>query len=36
MNNITCIKQKENVDTMKNDKILKVRWVLQLGPKLRK
>ena len=34
MNNIISIK--ENIDTVKSDKIVKVLWVLKLEPKLRK
>ena len=36
MNNITSVKEKENVDTIENDKIIKLPWVPRLGPKLRK
>ena len=35
-NNITSVKEKENVDTVKNGKIVKLPWVPKLGPKLRK
>ena len=34
MNNITSIKEKENVNKIKNDKIVKLPWVSKLGPKL--
>ena len=36
MNNITCKKEKVNIETIKNDKIAKLPWVPKLGPKLRK
>ena len=36
MNSITSRKEKVNVETIKNDKIVKLQWVLRLGPKLRK
>ena len=36
MNNITSLKEKENIDTIKNDKIVKLPWVPKLGSKLRK
>ena len=36
MNNITSVKEKENIDTIENDKIIKLPWVPRLGPKLRK
>ena len=36
MNNITCVKEKMNIETIKNDEIVKLPWVLKLGPKLRK
>ena len=36
MNNITSKKQKANIETIKNDKIVKLPWALRLGPKLRK
>ena len=29
-------KEKVNIETIKNDKIVKLPWVLKLGPKLRK
>ena len=31
MNNITSIKEKENIDTIKNYKALKLPWVLKFG-----
>ena len=36
MNNITSIKEKVNIGTFKNDKIVKLPLVAKLGPKLRK
>ena len=36
MNSITSNKEKVNIETIKNDKIVKLPWVLKLGPKLRK
>ena len=36
MNNITSKKEKVNIETIKNDKILKLPWVPKRGPKLRK
>ena len=36
MKNITSKKQKVNIETIKNDKIVKLPWVLKHGPKLRK
>ena len=36
MNNITSKKEKVNTETIKNDTIIKLPWVLKLGPKLRK
>ena len=27
MNNITSVKEKENIDTIENDKIIKLPWV---------
>ena len=36
MNNITFIKEKVNIDTIKNDKIVKLPWVPKFGAKLRK
>ena len=36
MNNITSKKEKVNIETIKNDKIVKLPWVPKLGPKLRK
>ena len=36
MSNITSVKEKENIDTIENDKIIKLPWVPRLGPKLRK
>ena len=35
MNNVTSIKGKENIATIKNDKIVKLPWVPKLGPKLK-
>ena len=35
-NNITSVKKKENIDTIKNDKTVKPPWVQKLGPKFRK
>ena len=35
MNNITSKKEKVNIETIKNDKIVKLPWVPKLGPKLR-
>ena len=35
MNKITSKKEKVNIETIKNDKIVKLPWVLTLGPKLR-
>ena len=32
MNNITSVKEKENIDTIKNDKIVKLAQVPKLGP----
>ena len=34
MNNITSNKEKVNIETIKNDKIVKLPWVPNLGPKL--
>ena len=34
MNNITSIKEKENIDTIKNDKTAKLTWFAKLGPNL--
>ena len=34
MNNITSNKEEVNIETIKNDKILKLPWVPNLGPKL--
>ena len=36
MNNITSVKEKVNIETIKNGKIVKLPWVPKLGPKLRK
>ena len=36
MNNIISVKEKTNVETVKNDKTIKLPWVPKLGPKLRK
>ena len=36
VNNITSKKEKVNIERIKNDKIVKLRWVLKLGQKLRK
>ena len=36
MNNITSNKEKVNIETIKNDKIVKLPWVPKLGAKLRK
>ena len=36
MNNITSVKEKVNLETIKNDQIVKLPWVPKLGPKLRK
>ena len=36
MNNITSKKEKVNIGTIKNDKIVKLPWVPKLRPKLRK
>ena len=36
MNNNTSIKEKVNIETITNDPIVKLPWVLKLGPKLRK
>ena len=33
MNNITSVKEKENIDIIKNDKIVKLPWIPRLGPK---
>ena len=35
INNITSKKEKVNIETIKNDKIVKLPWVPKLGPKLR-
>ena len=34
MNNVTSNKEKVNIETIKNDKIVELRWILKLGPKL--
>ena len=36
MNNISFVKEKVNIEKIKNDKIVKLPWVPNLGPKLRK
>ena len=36
MNSITSNKEKVNIETIKNDKIVKLPWVPKLGSKLRK
>ena len=36
MNNITSKKKKVNIETIKNDKIVKLPWIPKPGPKLRK
>ena len=36
INNITSVKEKVKIDTIKNDMIAKLPWVPKLGPKLRK
>ena len=36
MNNITSVKKKVNIETIKNDKIVELPWVPKLGPKLSK
>ena len=36
MNKITSKKEKVNIETIKNDKIVKLPWVPKLGPKLKK
>ena len=36
MNTITSVKGKENIDIIKNDKIVKLPWVPKLGPRLSK
>ena len=36
MNNVISVKEKENIDTIQNAKIVKLPWVLNLRPKLRK
>ena len=36
MNNIISVKEKVNIETINNSKIVKLPWVLKLGPKLRK
>ena len=36
MNNITSVKEKVNIETIKNGQIVKLPWVPKLGPKLRK
>ena len=36
MNNITSKKEKVNIETIKNDKIVTLPWVPKLGPKFKK
>ena len=36
MNKITSAKEKVNIETIKNSKIVKLPWVPKLGPKLRR
>ena len=36
MNSITYVKEKGNIDTIKNDKILKLPWEPNLGPTVEK
>ena len=36
MNNITSVREKVNIETIKNSVIVKLPWVPKLGPKLRK
>ena len=36
MNNITSMKEQVNIEAIKNYEIVKLPWVPQLGPKLRK
>ena len=36
MNNINSVKEKENIDIVKNDKIVRLPWVPKFGPNLRK
>ena len=36
MNNITSVKEKVNIETIKNGRIVKLPWVPTLGPKLGK
>ena len=36
MNNITSKKEKVDIETIKNDKIVKLTWVPKHGPRLRK
>ena len=36
MNNITFEKEKVKIETIKNDKIVKLPWLLKLGAKIRK
>ena len=36
MSNISFKKEKINIETITNDKIVKLQWVPNLGPKLRK
>ena len=35
MNNITSEKEKVNLETIKNDKIIKLPWIPNLGPKMK-
>ena len=36
LNSITAKKEKENIDSIKYDKIVTLPWIPKLGPKLRK
>ena len=36
MNNITSIKEKDNIDTIKNNKMVKLPWIPKLVPNLEK
>ena len=36
LNSITSVKENGNIETIKNDKIVKLPWMRKLGPKLRK
>lgn len=35
MNNVTFLKEKRNIDTIKNEQIVKLPRILKLGPKLK-